>query len=443
MSRSLQRQLGFSLGILLTILWASAASLTAIQARSAIEEVFDSALQETAQRILPLAIVDILGRDEEGVTQRLVEIRDHEEFLTYIVRDDQEHILLHSHDADPGVFLPWDGMGFRQSSTHRFYNEDALQGSIRLTIAEPLSRRQSVAREIQTGFGLPLLIFLPVAILSIVLAVRFSLAPLRRFRDRLAVRGVSDLSLVPADRLPNEISPVADTLNGLLGQLAVAFEAERSFTANAAHELRTPLAGAIAQAQRLQAETNDAEAQRRAASIELTLKRLTRLSERLMQLSRAEGGRLCLEDAADLRPVARILTEDLSRIMGMGRICLILPATPVISELDPDIFAILYRNLVENALRHGAEGAPVDVSISESGLLTVANDGPVVPDRVLIRLTERFERAANPSWGAGLGLAIVNTIALRIGTTLVLRSPRTDQNSGFEACLALPVVQGK
>lgn len=104
---------------------------------------------------------------------------------------------------------------------------------------------------------LPLLIFLPVVLLVIILAMRASFALLRRFRDGLAARGARDLSLVPTDRLPTEISSVADTLNRLSGRLAVAFEAERNFTANAAHELRTPLAGALAQAQRLQMETSD------------------------------------------------------------------------------------------------------------------------------------------------------------------------------------------
>lgn len=439
---SLQRRLGLSLGVLLTVLWIGAAAATAVLVRRAMEEVFDAALQETAQRILPLAVADIFGREEVGVTQRLAETHEHDELLTYIVRDEQGRLLLQSHDADPNVFPPWEGIGFRQSATHRFYNEEALRGSIRATVAEPLAHRTAVARKIQIGLGLPLLIFLPVAVLAVMLAVRASLAPLRRFRDRLAVRSARDLSRVPTDGLPAEIAPVADTLNGLLERLAAAFEAERTFTAHAAHELRTPLAGAIAQAQRLQAETGDPAARTRAADIETTLKRLTRLSERLMQLARAEGGRLRLERASDLRPVARILTDDLARLVGAGRIALTLPVAPLLSDLDPDIFAILYRNLVENALRHGAAGTPVEVSLADDGLLTVANDGPIVPDEALIRLTNRFERAGSNAEGSGLGLAIVNAIAQRIGSTLALKSPRIGHNSGFEASLRLPVAQG-
>ena len=318
--RSLQGRLGLWLGVALTVLWVAAASVTALIARGEIEEVFDSALQETAQRILPLAVVDILNREEAGIRQRLAAVREHDEFFTYIVRDDQDRILLQSHAADPAAFPAWDGIGFRQTATHRLFNDEAVQGTIRITMAEPLDHRAKVAREIQMGLGLPLLIVLPVALLAVVLAVRASLAPLRQFRDRLSARGARDLSPVASADLPAEIVPLAETMDGLLARLASAFEAERSFAANAAHELRTPLAGAIAQAQRLQSETRDADAKARAADIEATLKRLTRLAERLLQLARAEGGRLRRDFAADLRPVAQLVVDDLARIAGPGRL---------------------------------------------------------------------------------------------------------------------------
>lgn len=434
--RSLQGRLGLWLGVGLTVLWVLAAGVTALIARSEIGQVFDSALQETAQRILPLAVVDILNREEAGISQRLAAIRAHDEFFTYIVRDDQGRILLQSHAADPGTFPAWDGIGFRQTATHRLYSDEAVQGTIRITVAEPLDHRASIAREIQMGLGLPLLIVLPVALLAIMLAVRASLVPLRQFRDRLSARGVRDLSTVAGTGLPAEIAPLADTINGLLGRLEAAFEAERSFAANAAHELRTPLAGAIAQAQRLQAETRDAGAKARAAGIETTLKRLQRLSERLLQLARAEGGRLRRDIAADLRPVARLIADDLARVAGPGRILLTVPESAVMSDLDPDAFAILLRNLIENALRYGDPQTPVDVSLVKDGTLTVANDGPVVPAEDIARLTHRFERARSDGGGSGLGLAIVATIAERSGSQFELRSPREGRTTGFEAILS-------
>lgn len=438
--RSLQARLGLSLGIGLTVLWLAAATVTGLVLRHEMDEVFDSTLQETAQRLLPLAVVEIVGREEDGVTQRLAAIRTHEEFFTYIVRDAQGRILLQSHAAEAGIFPAYDGPGFRRTATHRLYNDDALQGSIRITVAEPLAQRAEVAREIQLVLGLPILIVIPVALLAIMLVVRASLAPLRRFRERLASRSARDLSPVPAADLPAELAPVAGTLNGVLGRLKAAFDAERSFAANAAHELRTPLAGAIAQVQRLQVETKDAAAAQRAADIEASLKRLTRMAERLLQLARAEGSPLRLDHASDLRVVARLMVDDMQRGARPGQITLTLPDRPVLSDLDPDAFGIVCRNLVENALRHGVPGGPVAVALLPDGTFRVANDGPVIPAETLTRLTLRFERGNDGTEGSGLGLAIVAAIAERVSSRLILQSPRPGTSSGFEAALRLPVA---
>lgn len=436
---SLQARLAISLGVALTLLWLAAASVTAIILRQEIGEVFDSALQETAERILPLAVLDIVGREEDGVTQRLGAIREPSEYFTYIVRDAEGGILLQSHAVNPALFPAYDGRGFRETATHRIYNDEALQGSVRISIAEPLSHRATVMREIQLGLGLPLLVVIPLALLAIMLAVKGSLAPLRHFRKLLGVRNAQDLSPVPAADLPAEIVPMADTLNGLLARLKAAFEAARSFAANAAHELRTPLAGAIAQAQRLRAETADPAAAVRAADIEATLKRLTRLSERLMQLARAEGGRLRSDTPTDLRMIARIVAEDASRAGAPGRIVLTLPDTPVNATLDPDAFGILLRNLIENGLRHGTQTGKVEVLLAADGTLRVANDCATVPEETLARLTARFERGGAGTDGSGLGLAIVTAIAERLGTALILRSPRPGLDRGFEAAITFPV----
>ncbi|SLN63038.1 histidine kinase dimerization/phospho-acceptor domain-containing protein [Roseisalinus antarcticus] len=419
--RSLQARLGLSLGALLTLLWIAAATVTAVNLREEMDEIFDAALREAAHRLLPLAVVDILGREDEGIVQRLGRGRDHDELFSFVVRDDRGRLLFQSHSADPTVFPDDDGRGFRQTATHRSYNDEAVRGSIRITVAEPLAHRSEVAREIQAGLGLPLLFVIPIALLLIVLVVRASFGPFRRYRERLERRDARDLSPVPATGLPAEVAPIAATLNGLLARLNGAFDAERTFAANAAHEVRTPLAGAIAQAQRLQTETANIAARTRAADIETTLKRLTQLSERLVHLARAEGGRLRMDDSADLWPVARFLIDELSHRVGPDRIALSLPDRPVMSDLDTDAFGILCRTLVAQ------------------GTLCVANDGPVVPPGTLDRPTARFERGDSTSNGSGLGLAIVASIAERIGSPLHLMSPRSGGSSGLEATVSLPV----
>lgn len=440
-TRSLQGQLALWLSGLLTLLWVVAASFTALVVRQSLEDRFDASLQETVKRILPLAVLDIVARDEDGVTQQLAAFDQNDEYLTYIIRDIQGRVLLQSQGADLAIFPEWDGTGFRTSATHRYYNAAVLQDSIRMTAAEPLAQRDRVAREIQLGLWLPLLIVIPVALLVILAVVRASLAPLHRFRGQLAERGAHDMSQISTRDLPAELGPVATTLNTLLDRLSAAFDAERSFAANAAHELRTPLAGAIAQAQRLQSEATDPAVQTRATEIEGTLKRLTRLSERLMQLARAEGGRLRTDTPGDLRPVLQVVADDMARGDDKKRLVLTLPETAVLSDLDPDAFAIIVRNLLENALRHGVEGAAVTISLSADGMLQVENDGPAVMPQALENLTTRFARSG-PHAGSGLGLAIVAAIAERTGSALQITSPRENNRDGFQVRFHVPMQDG-
>jgi two-component system OmpR family sensor kinase len=420
------------------VIWVGAAWTTAILLRHGIEDVFDSSLQETAQRLLPLAVLDIVGREDADVaSQRLGAIRAHDELLTYVVRDDKGKVLLRSHAAELSVFPPYQGNGFGRTATHRLYSEEALQGTVRITIAEPLAHRAQVVRDVQIGLGLPILLVIPAAFAAVVLAVRTSTRPLRAFREQLEIRSEKDLGPVASGDLPSEIEPLAVTLNALFERLRAAFEAERSLSTNTAHELRTPLAGAIAQAQRIRKETTEPQTAQRGADIETTLKRLTARAERLMQLARAEGSRLRLERTSDLRAALGVVVDDLRRSVPQERILLNMPETPVMSDIDPDAVGILCRNLVENALRYGGGPAPVEVTLDPDGLLKVSNGGPVVPPETLAKLADRFERGGASARGSGIGLSIVLTIADRIGSPLVLKSPRPGKQSGFEASVRL------
>ncbi|AMS39081.1 Integral membrane sensor signal transduction histidine kinase [Aminobacter aminovorans] len=437
-ARSLQGRLLLSLGAVLLVVWIAAAWATAVLLRHEIEEVFDSSLQETAQRLLPLAVLDIVGREDgDTASQRLGAIRSHDELFTYVVRDDKGKVLLRSHAADLSTFPPYTGAGFGRTATHRLYSEEALQGTIRITVAKSLAHQDAVIREMQMGLGLPVLLVIPTAFAAVAFAVRQSTRSLRAFRDQLETRSEKDLAPVASGDLPSEVAPMAASMNALIERLRAAFEAERSLTANTAHELRTPLAGAIAQAQRIRKETAEPQTAQRGADIEATLKRLTARAERLMQLARAEGGRLNLDRESDLRDTLDVVIGDMRRNESTGRILLRLPGTPVMSAADPDAVGILCRNLVENALRHGSRSSPVEVALSSNGLMTVSNDGPVVPAETLARLADRFERSGAAGRGNGIGLSIVSTIADRMGGALTLRSPRPGCQTGFEASVPL------
>lgn len=425
-----------ALSLIVTLIWLAAAAIAVKLLTSELKEVFDSALQETGQRILQLAVVDVLGRETEGDSQHIMPLDAHEEYFTYIVQDEQGRILLTSHRADPARFPIFTKTGFYEADGLRFYHESAVQGTVTLTVAEPLSHRGEVSGEMALSLGLPLLVMIPLSILGIFYGLGYGLRPLGQLRAQLARRGAKDLSPLPSADMPAELRPIAETLNQLLARLDKAFAAERSFTANAAHELRTPLAGALAQVQRLRQTSTDPDSARRAEDIEKTLKRLTRLSERLMQLARAEGARLLIDTPQDVRPILQLVVGDFAHGPAAGRIQLTLPATAVDSEIDPDAVAIIARNLIENALRHGADG-PIDVLLAQNATLTVENDCAAVPPAELLAYSDRFVRGKDAGEGSGLGLAIVNTIAERIGSALRLSSPIPGRTGGFSATIVL------
>ncbi|MDA7088296.1 HAMP domain-containing sensor histidine kinase [Pseudomonas sp. SA3-5] len=428
---SLQRRLGLGLTLGITLLWLLATAGAGLVVQHELDEAFDSALEETAQRILPLAVLEIVNREEPRALQHIASLQAHKEYLTYLVRDNHGNTLLQSHDADLAVFNAQPLEGFTTTSSHRLYAASALRKTVFIEVAEPLAHRHEAAWGALQAFLLPLLLLIPLSLFGTWLLVRLSLRSVLAYRRAIETRGAGDLSPIKAARLPAEINPLADAVNHLMERLRRALEAERSFTANSAHELRTPLAATLAQVQRLRREIPEGPLQERATQIEASLRELARLSEKLMQLAKAEGGGLLSETPQDLLPLLAHVVEDLRRTAG-GRLHLQLPSTEaVLTTIDPDAFAILLRNLIENAMKHGASDQPIEVSLSSTALLQVVNAGPLVPPALLAQLSERFVRGPGQAEGSGLGLAIAAAIAQGVGARLLLASPAPGKTDGF------------
>ncbi|CAM2880625.1 sensor histidine kinase [Pseudomonas fluorescens] len=429
---SLQKRLGLGLTLGMTLLWLGATVGAWLVVQHELNEAFDSALEETAQRILPLAVLEISNREAPREAQHVATLKMHKEYLTYLVRDAQGRILMQSHDANPKIFNKHPDEGFSTTEKYRLYGASALRKTLFIEIAEPLAHRREAAQEALFALLLPLLALVPISLLGTWLFVRISLRSVLTYRRALETRGAGDLSPINVTRLPAEIDPLAEAVNHLLERLRKTLEAERSFTANSAHELRTPLAATLAQIQRLRQEAPEGPLRVRAAKIENALHDLARLSEKLMQLAKAEGGGLLSEAPQDLIPLLAHGVDEWNRNNGQ-RVHLRLPTQPsVYTVIDPDAFGILLRNLIENALKYGAVDQPVEVSLTDQALLQVINGGPPVPASVLQRLTERFVRGNSEASGSGLGLAIAKTIALGVKATLTLASPATGREEGFE-----------
>lgn len=437
---SLQRTLGISLTIGIIVLWLLGVAAAGLVARYKMNEVFDSALEETAQRILPLAVTEILNRENDTGPQRAPMLKAHDEYLTYLVRKPSGEILLQSHDVDPELFGPQPREGFSGTATHRFYGASAVSSTIYIEVAEPLAHRRAAVLEMGLALLTPLLLLIPVSLLGVWWLIRRSLRRVVVLQQSIEARGGGDLSAVHVEHLPQEFEPLVNAVNHLLERLRRTLEAERSFTANSAHELRTPLASALAKLQRLQTKTQDEQVKVQAEEIEVSLRTLARLSEKLLELAKAEGGSVLAENYTDLVPILQMVVSDYQH-KASGYLKLDVPDTSVMSLLDPDAFAILIRNLIDNALKHGASQQPVTISLTDKGVLRVVNAGEVVPPEKLALVRRRFVRSDSKSLGTGIGLAIVDAIASGAGMELKLRSPACGQPDGFEVELNIVVAR--
>lgn len=440
---SLQRRLALALTGGVMAVWLLATVAAGLLLRREIDEVFDSALQEVVQRVLPLAYTEILAREADAGSdpQRIASVGTHREYITYIVRDAAGRRLLQSHDADPAQFPPNRAHGFSDGPSSRLYTEIAVSGTIIVTAAERPGHRQKAVRDAIKMLAWPLVLLLPLGIAGTWVLVAVTLRPVVAFRHEIEARGSGHLAPVSGSHLPSEIAPVANAVNALMARVRRALDAERSFTANSAHELRTPVAAALAQAQRLRAELPEGPARARTVEIESALKRLARLSEKLLQLARAEGASLIGETPQDLVPALRLVLHDLS---AEGAVEIALPQTGrFVSTLDMDAFAILARNLIENALKHGDASEPVRVSLTDDGRFSVVSPGPVLEPAILATMTQRFVRGTTMAEGAGLGLSIVQAITQGVGGEIAFVSPATGQADGLEVAVWLPAATPK
>ncbi|MDP1716454.1 MAG: histidine kinase dimerization/phospho-acceptor domain-containing protein, partial [Burkholderiales bacterium] len=366
-NQSLHKTLGIGLTIGVTLLWLLGVIASGLVAQHEMNEVFDSALEETAQRILPLAVTEILNREDSDTgNRRALALKDHDEYLTYVVRDKLGNLLLLSHDADIEVFAEQPREGFSQTATHRIYGASAISETIFIDVAEPLTHRREAAMETVLALLLPLTVLIPLSLLIVWWIIRLSLRKVVVFQQSIEARGAGDLSPVATAQLPRELEPVALAVNRLIARLRRALDSERSFTANSAHELRTPLATALAKVQRLKPEMPANELQKNIHEIEASLRSLAKLSEKLLELAKAEGGGALSQSPHNLVPILNMVVGDFER-QAPGRINLSAPDQDVFSILDPDAFAILMRNLIENALKHGRNADKVDISLNKDG----------------------------------------------------------------------------
>ncbi|MGZ5130163.1 MAG: ATP-binding protein [Caldimonas sp.] len=258
---------------------------------------------------------------------------------------------------------------------------------------------------------------------SIRWAVRRGTAPLRKLGRTLAGRKPQVLHPVVLDGAPSEMVPTLDALNGLFGRIAELMESERRFTADAAHELRTPIAAIRAQAQVALGEGDDAQRNHALRATVEGCDRATRLVEQLLTLSRLEAGTAPALAAVELGAVVRQVVADLApQALRARQVIEVDVGEPCPVQADATLLAVLVRNLVDNAIRYSPREAKVKVAVARRQsrvLLSVDDSGPGILQADLDRVGERFFRViGNEQSGSGLGWSIIRRIAVVLDATV-------------------------
>ena len=307
---------------------------------------------------------------------------------------------------------------------------DPLDGLI-IRTAERYDSRQEIMQALWLDHGLPLLIGLPLLAFLVGWAVRRGLRPLELLARELTSRELGNRMPVALDRPPTELQPVLAALNNQLERLGDALERERRFSADVAHELRTPLASTMINLESAMATVDPLEAATSLGSAQHILAALARRVEQLLALARLESGVATAQRAAvDLVAVASDVIEELAPALAEGGVELgfVPPPEPVVVHGYEAALAALLRNLLENAMRHVPEGGRVQLLLvpgNREVVLDVIDDGSGIPVERRAQVFARFHReASGRGEGYGLGLSIVQRAAqLHDATIELLDSP--------------------
>ncbi len=404
-----------------TAVWLGAAVFTWRDAQHEIDELLDGHLAQVAALLLVQAAGDY---DDVYDTPVLHKYAPHVVFQVFV----QGQLITRSSNAgleplslqDEGfaTVSREDGQLWRVVSTHDEPND------VTVLVGEKIEARQSILWAVMRSLLGPLVISLPLFGLALWWSVRQGLAPIRDLRAVLERRPPHAADPVPADGMPRELQPLVQTLNGLLERIDRMVQLERRFTADAAHELRTPIAAIRAQAQVAMGAADDVA--ERTHALQTTLAgcdRASRLVDQLLTLARLEAASESQFAAVDLSGTVRRVAGELAGIALARQQELTVQADmPCAVAAHESLLGVLVRNLVDNALRYSPAGACVQVQVSADAdgvCLRVQDSGPGMADDAIAHLGERFFRVlGNEQPGSGLGWSIVRRLLDVFGATV-------------------------
>ena len=324
-------------------------------------------------------------------------------------------------------------------TTYRIFSVQTSAQTVQ--VAQDMAVRRNMAGNLALRTVGPIAVMMPILMLVVWWVVSGSLEPVARVRTQVAARQADDLSPVSEAGLPDEVRPLVQELNLLFGRVRTAFDAQQNFVADAAHELRTPLAALKLQALGLERAESPEARQLAVSRLTSGIERATRLVEQLLVLARQEASAAGGTQPVALGDLARRTVGDLIGVAQNKGVDLgLLHADEASVKGQGDALMVLMRNLVDNAIKYTPAGGTVDVTVraADGGAAVVVEDsGPGIPEEERERVFDRFYRiAGSEASGSGLGLAIVKAIAERHGATLTL--DRSERLGGLSAVVAFP-----
>jgi two-component system OmpR family sensor kinase len=317
------------------------------------------------------------------------------------------------------------------NTTYRIFSVQTSNQTVQ--VAQDMAVRQRMAGTLALRTVGPIAVMAPVLMLVVWWVVSGSLAPVSRVKRQVAARQADDLSPVSENDLPDEVLPLVHELNLLFGRVRTAFDAQQHFVADAAHELRSPLAALKLQVLSLERAQDEAARSLAISRVTAGIERATRLVEQLLVLARQEGSVNDVKlEPVSLSDLVKRTLGDMAGLAQARQIDLGLHhADDATVDGQPDALIILLRNLVDNAIKYTPSGGTVDIDLRRSAgatknvpgrvVLSVEDSGPGIPPEERERVFSRFYRVpGSQAGGSGLGLAIIKSIAERHGAVLTL-----------------------
>ncbi len=417
--RSMQgRLLVLVLGLVSSV-WVAAAALTWLDVRHELDELLDGHLAQAAALLVVQQARELDDDHDAADAPTLHRYGPKVAFQVF----HEGRLALRSANA-PDLSLAGAGKPFKAGfrtvqaggAAWRVFAAQGAERDVQVYVSERIDSRNSILWAVLRSTLWPMLVALPLLALASWWAVSSGVAPLRRLGRTIAARQPQALQPVVLEDAPSEMAPMLDALNGLFERISRMMDLERRFTADAAHELRTPIAAIRAQAQVALAEADGA---RRRHALEATLQgcdRAARLVDQLLTLSRLEAGAAPVMGPLDLADLARQVVSQAARQAIDKHQALELDAAQACRVRgDATLLGVLVRNLVDNAIRYSPPGASIRVSIAADPagvLLKIEDSGAGMDDEDIRHLGERFFRVLGTGQGgSGLGWSIVRRIA--------------------------------